>query len=63
MLGISIDLLRKRIKIGKYPAPLRNTGNHRLFTDEHVNSFGDCANPMPAPTSATNGEGASLRHS
>jgi len=36
MLGISVDLLRLRIKMGKYPTPLRSNGNQRLFTSEDV---------------------------
>jgi len=36
MLGISPDLLRWRIKMGKYPAPPRSNGNQRLFTQEHI---------------------------
>jgi MerR HTH family regulatory protein len=36
MLGISVDLLRLRIKAGKYPTPPRSNGNQRLFTVEHV---------------------------
>jgi hypothetical protein len=36
MLGISSDLLRWRISIGKYPVPPRNLGNHRVFTSEYV---------------------------
>lgn len=36
MLGISVDLLRWRIKVGKYPTPLRSEGNRRLFTHEHI---------------------------
>jgi hypothetical protein len=36
MLGIGVDVLRLRIKLGKYPAPPRSDGNHRVFTIEHV---------------------------
>jgi len=39
MLGISVDLLRLRIKMGKYPTPLRSTGNHRLFTSEQIQTL------------------------
>jgi hypothetical protein len=33
---VSVDLLRLRIKAGKYPSPPRSNGNRRLFTNEHV---------------------------
>ena len=36
MLGISPDLLRWRIKIGKYPDAPRGNGDRRLFTTEHI---------------------------
>ena len=39
MLGISVDLLRLRIKMGKYPTPPRSTGNHRLFTSEQIQTL------------------------
>jgi hypothetical protein len=36
VLGISADLLRWRIKAGKYPDPTRGTARRRLFTIEEV---------------------------
>src|SRR5262249_4363663 len=36
VLGISKDVLRLRIKTGKYPVPPRSNGNQRQFTDEHL---------------------------
>jgi DNA-binding transcriptional MerR regulator len=36
MLGISIDILRRRIERGTYPTPPRSSGNQRLFSDEHI---------------------------
>jgi hypothetical protein len=36
MIGVSVHLVRLRIKSGKYPTPLRSGGNRRLFTDEHI---------------------------
>jgi MerR HTH family regulatory protein len=36
VLGISPNLLRWRIKMGKYPDAPRGNGERRLFTNEHV---------------------------
>jgi len=36
VLGISADLLRWRIKAGKYPDPPRGSAGRRLFTIEDV---------------------------
>jgi len=36
VLGISADLLRWRIKFGKYPDPLRGEAGRRLFTIENI---------------------------
>jgi Recombinase/MerR HTH family regulatory protein len=39
MLGISVDLLRWRIKMGKYLTPPRSNGNQRVFTIEHIQTI------------------------
>jgi len=45
VLGISPDLLRWRIKIGKYPDALRGNAGRRLFTIENIKTLSATSNP------------------
>jgi hypothetical protein len=39
ILGISPDLLRWRIRVGKYTDAPRGNGDRRLFTSEHIQTI------------------------